>query len=313
MFKYLLLILFIHTAYGSVRYSGNPILKNFRTADASPQVWADGKLWVYTSGDYEHATNYKNMDHYKCYSTEDMINWEYHGVILSASDLSWGNPNKGFMFAPDAAFKDGIYYLYFPHRPINGKGWRVGVATSKKPEGPFYDIGKPIEGPDHIDPMCFTDEDGDSYLYWGFGRPGVPYIAKLKDNMTELAEKPIPVDYGANDFFEAAFLHKYKDKYYFTYNQFGTSKACYAIGESPYGPFKNKGVFAESPNGAQSHPGIIKYRNKWYYFYHRGDYKLNNIEGSLYRRNVCIDYLYYNNDGSIRMIEYTEKGVMEEN
>ena len=58
--------------------------------------------------------------------------------------------------------------------------------------------------------------------------------------MTELAEKPVPVDYGANDFFEAAFLHKYKDKYYFTYNQFGTSKACYAIGESPYGPFVNK-------------------------------------------------------------------------
>ena len=59
--------------------------------------------------------------------------------------------------------------------------------------------------------MCFTDEDGDSYLYWGFGRPGVPYIAKLKENMTELAEKPLPVDYGANDFFEAPFLHKYKE------------------------------------------------------------------------------------------------------
>ena len=53
------------------------------------------------------------MDHYKCYSTDDMVNWTYHGVILSASDLDWGNPNEGFMFAPDAAFKDGTYYLYF--------------------------------------------------------------------------------------------------------------------------------------------------------------------------------------------------------
>ena len=239
IYKSIIIFLLIPIISFSIdKFSGNPILKNYRTADASPQVWNDGKLWVYTSSDYEQATNYSKMDHYKCYSTTNMVNWEYHGIILSAKDLKWGNPNQGFMFAPDAAYKNGKYYLYFPHRPINGKGWRVGVAISDKPEGPFIDIGKPIDGPDHIDPMCFVDDDGTAYLYWGFGRPGTPYIAKLKKNMIELAEKPKPINYGSNDFFEAAFLHKYNNKYYFSYNQFGTSKACYGIGTSPYGPLK---------------------------------------------------------------------------
>ena len=59
----------------------------------------------------------------------------YHGVILSASDLDWGNPNEGFMFAPDAAFKDGTYYLYFPHRfrSMDKAGeWVLAVAINRK-------------------------------------------------------------------------------------------------------------------------------------------------------------------------------------
>ena len=42
--------------------------------------------YIYTSGDYEFATNYSKMDHYKCYSTTNMVDWEYHGIILSAKD-----------------------------------------------------------------------------------------------------------------------------------------------------------------------------------------------------------------------------------
>mgnify|MGYP001184230985 FL=1 len=310
IFKFFIIFLLIPIlSYSSSDFSGNPIIINQRTADASPQVWSDGKLWIYTSGDYEFATNYSKMDHYKCYSTTNMVDWEYHGIILSAKDLIWGNPNEGFMFAPDAAYKNGKYYLYFPHRPVNGKGWKVGVAISDKPEGPFIDIGKPIDGPDHIDPMCFIDDNDEAYLYWGFGRPGTPYVAKLKKKMIELAEQPKVVDYGSNDFFEAAFLHKYKNKYYFSYNQFGTSKACYGIGGSPYGPFKNMGVFADAPSGAQSHPGIISYKDQWYYFYHRGDYTLNNINGSLYRRNICIEYLYYDENDFIKKIKYSKRGV----
>ena len=81
------------------------------------------------------------------------------------------------------------------------------------------------------------------------------------------------------------------------------------MGHSPYGPFVNKGTFAKSPSGAQSHPGITQYKDRWYYFYHRGDYTLNGIEGSLYRRSICVDYMHYNNDGTIQMIEYTNEGV----
>ena len=60
-------------------------------------------------------------------------------------------------------------------------------------------LENPIDGPDHIDPMCFIDDNDEAYLYWGFGRPGTPYVAKLKKNMIELAERPKVVDYGSND------------------------------------------------------------------------------------------------------------------
>ena len=67
IYKFIIIFLLIPIISFSIdKFSGNPILKNYRTADASPQVWNDGKLWVYTSSDYEQATNYSKMDHYKC-------------------------------------------------------------------------------------------------------------------------------------------------------------------------------------------------------------------------------------------------------
>ncbi len=120
--------------------SGNPIIKHIRTADPSAQVWNDGKVWVYTSHDQNNATDYSTMDGYHVFSSSDMIEWTDHGEILHSRDVSWGITQGGFMFAPDAAYKDGVYYLYFPHMALGWK-WVVGVATSDKPEGPFTDVG----------------------------------------------------------------------------------------------------------------------------------------------------------------------------
>lgn len=295
-----------HTNLKGQLTSGNPIIKHIRTADPSAQVWDDGKVWVYTSHDQNNATDYSTMDGYHVFSSSDMIEWTDHGEILHSRDVSWGITQGGFMFAPDAAYKDGVYYLYFPHMAMGWK-WVVGVATSDKPEGPFTDVGHYIEGTNHIDPTCFIDEDGEAYLIWGGDKQG-PYIARLKENMTELAEEPRIIDYGGSNFGEGPFMHKRNDIYYFSYtcNTCFPYQGYYAMADNPYGPFDYKGDLKKSPPGAQDHHSMIEYHGQWYYFYHTGDY---GPDASLFRRNVCVDSLYYNEDGTMQEVIGTSAGV----
>ncbi len=286
--------------------SGNPIITHIRSADPSAEVWEDGQVWIYASFDHDDAVDYSRMDRYHAFSSYDLVNWTDHGEIFHARDVSWGNPDRGWMFAPDAAFKDGTYYLYFPTLS-NEWRWRIGVATSDRPEGPFKDIGRYIEGPDNIDPTCFMDDDGQAYLMWG-GDGQVPMIARLRENMTELAEAPRPIDYGADNFGEGGYMHKRGGIYYFSY----TCHTCwpyqgyYAMGDSPYGPFEYKGELNRNPPGAQDHHSMVEYHGQWYYFYHVGNY---GTDGSLYRRNICIDSLHYNADGTMQEVQQTTVGV----
>lgn len=286
--------------------SGNPIIKHIRSADPSAEVWNDGQVWIYASHDHDDAVDYSTMDRYHAYSSYDMVNWKDHGEILHARDVSWGNPNNGFMFAPDAAYKDGVYYLYFPTLSSDWK-WRVGVATSSKPEGPFTDIGRYIDGPDHIDPTCFMDDDGQAYLIWG-GDAQNPKIARLKENMTELDEEPKVIDFGFNNFGEGGYMHKKDSIYYFSYtcNTCYPFQGYYSMGDNPYGPFEYKGEVNRMPPGAQDHHSIIEFHGQWYYFYHVGNY---GTDGSAFRRNVCVDSLFYNSDGTMQLVKMTTTGV----
>jgi arabinoxylan arabinofuranohydrolase len=308
----LLYYLFINVCILSLTtlQADNPFVKHVRTADPSAHVWPDGKVWVYTSHDQDSAINYGSMDGYRVFSSSDMVNWTDHGEILHSRDVSWTTP--GNMFAPSAAYKDGMYYFYFPTMDRFTWKWRVGVATSSKPEGPFTDIGHYIEGTDSFDPCAFVDDDGTAYLYWGGGSQGgdaIPKVAKLKDNMIELAEEPRIVDYGASQldtsdmFGEGAYMYKRNGIYYFSYNGRGGK---YAMGDNPYGPFTFKGVVNANRNtGAQDHHSIIEYHNKWYFFYHVGNYE----GGTLFRRNVSVDYLYHNDDGTMQTVQLTKQGV----
>jgi arabinoxylan arabinofuranohydrolase len=286
--------------------SGNPIITHIRSADPAAEVWNDGQVWVYASHDQEDAVDYSSLDGYHVFSSYDLVNWTDHGEILHSRDVSWGNPDGGWMFAPDAAYKDGTYYFYFPHLSNEWK-WRIGVATSTAPEGPFTDVGHFIEGTDNIDPTCFMDDDGQAYLLWGGGGE-TPKIARLRENMTELAEAPRPIVYGADNFGEGGYMHKHNGIYYFSYtcNTCWPYQGFYAMGESPYGPFEYKGPLNPNPPGAQDHHSIIEYHGQSYYFYHVGNYGLG---GSIYRRNICIDSLYYNEDGTMREVKQTTTGV----
>jgi len=278
-----------------------------RTADPSAHVWADGKtVWLYCSHDMDSAKNYNSMDEQHVFSSTDMVNWTDHGVAISSKDISWGIP--GFMWAPDCAFKNGTYYYYFPHQDKKNK-WRIGVATSSKPEGPFKDVGRYIEGTEGIDPACFIDDNGQAYLYFG-----KDHVAKLKENMIELAEPARNIVYGATNSREGTYMHKRNGIYYYSYTDFVDSlyQGYYAMGKNPYGPFEFKGPVNRIPkttigskHPAQDHHSIIEFGGQWYYFYHTGNYN----GGNGFRRNVCVDYLYYNPDGTMQMVKQTDKGV----
>lgn len=177
----------------------NPLVKTIYSADPSAHVWETDPdtLYVYPSHDRYPNRGCDRMDGFHVYSTKDMVNFKDEGEIFSAYDLEWGMTTENdatFMWAPDAAYKNGKYYFYYP-RPAEdawNSTWAVGVAVSDYPDHGFVDVGIPIAGiggKGMIDPCVFTDpKTGDSYLILGGG--GQCCVAKLNDDMVTLAEEP---------------------------------------------------------------------------------------------------------------------------
>ena len=87
----------------------NPFITHLYTADPSAHVWADGRLYVYASHDIDPPRGCDLMDQYHVFSTDDMVHWTDHGEIVRASDVPWGRKEGGFMWAPDAAYRNGKY------------------------------------------------------------------------------------------------------------------------------------------------------------------------------------------------------------
>lgn len=286
----------------------NPFITHLYTADPSAHVWDDGRLYVYPSHDTDPPRGCDLMDKYHVFSTDNMIDWVDHGEILAAADVPWGRSEGGFMWAPDCAYRDGTYYFYFPHPSGTewNKTWKVGIATSKNPAGNFNVQGYLDLGADNfamIDPCVFTDEDGQAYFYYGGG--GRCAGARLKDNMSELAE-PLRFMEGLKDFHEAAWVFKRDDTYYLTYadnhreNNRGANRLNYAVSKNPLGPWEHKGVYLDPTGCDTSHGSVVKYKGQWYAFYHNSS--ISN-QGNL--RSICVDKLYFNPDGAIQKVRQT--------
>lgn len=313
-----------------------PLVSHIYTADPSAHVFG-GKIYIYPSHDIEAGAKEDDegghfaMRDYHILSM-DKIGGKVtdHGVALDIKDVPWAGRQ---MWAPDAAYKNGTYYLYFPVKDKQDV-FRIGVATSKKPEGPFKAEATPIKGSYSIDPCVFQDTDGSAYMYFGgiwggqlqrwtnnkYDAKGalkkkeeaaiLPRVAKLSPDMKsftgEVKEvklvgadgKPFLEKDNDKRFFEAAWVHKYKDKYYFSYSTGDTHNICYAIGDTPYGPFTYKGIVLKPVQGWTNHHSIVQIAGKWYLFYH--DVQLS---GKTHLRNVKVTELSYNPDGTIKTIE----------
>ena len=100
-------------------------------------------------------------------------------------------------------------------------------------------------------------------------------------------------------FFEASWMHKYKNKYYFSYSTGDTHKICYATGDNPYGPFVFQGIILTPVIGWTTHHSILEFKNKWYLFHH--DCLPSN--GITWLRSMKVIELEYNYDGSIKTIQ----------
>ena len=293
----------------------NPFIKHMYTADPSARVWEDGRLYVYASHDIAPPRGCDLMDQYHVFSTDDMVNWTDHGEILRSTQVPWGREKGGFMWAPDCAYRDGTYYFYFPHPSESdwSKSWKIGVATSKFPAKDFTVIGfipniKPM-----IDPSVFVDDDGQAYLYYGGG--GICEGGKLKENMIEVDGEMQQME-GLEDFHEASWVHKRNGVYYLSYSDNhdekwndgvkGDNRMRYAISNSPLGPWKSMGIYMEPTDSYTNHGSIVEYKGQWYAFYHNSNLSAQNGEFNDWLRSICVDKLFYNEDGTIQLVEQTK-------
>ncbi len=287
----------------------NPIITGQFTADPTARVF-EGKLYLYPSHDIpspiERLKEWFCMADYHVFSSENLMDWTDHGMILSQENVPWVDSESYSMWAPDCVYKDGKYYFYFPASPKGKKGFNVGVAIADKPYGPFKPLPEPIKGVGGIDPCVLLDTDGQAYLYWS-GR-GLN-VAKLKDNMTELASEPVLVADVEDGFKEGPFAFKHNGKYYLTYPWVKDKTEClaYAMSDNPMGPFEYKGIIMEqSPTGCwTNHHSLVEYKGQWYLFYHHNDYSPEFDKN----RSVRVDSLTFNPDGTIQLVTPTLRGV----
>jgi beta-xylosidase len=310
-----------------------PLVTHLFTADPSAHVF-DGRIYIYPSHDRDSGVPEDDLgSHY------DMVDYHVlsldsiggpvtdHGVALDLKDVPWAGQQ---LWAPDAARKDGRYYLYFPAKDKTGV-FRLGVATSDRPGGPFRAEPQPIPGSLSIDPCCLADDDGKFFIVWGGiwggqlqrwrtgkydpnGQEPAPHepalgprIAELADDMksftgdiTEikiLDEHGQPLLAGDHDrrYFEGPWMHQHNGLYYLSYSTGDTHYLVYATSKNPRGPFTYRGRFLEPVVGWTTHHSIVEFQGRWWLFHH--DATLSG--GRSHLRCVKVKELFYGPDGSI--------------
>lgn len=315
------------------RAISQPLVNHIFTADPSAHVF-NGQIYIYPSHDIDTGIPFDDLGSHFAMEDYHVISLANptapavdHGVALHVNQVAWADRQ---MWAPDAAEKNGKYYLYFPAKKADGI-FQIGVAIGDKPEGPFIPEASPIKGSYSIDPAVFKDDDEKYYMYFGgiwggqlqsyrnnlynmnhhepvAGMPALgPRVAMLTDNMMQFAEtvkeilildevgNPLLAEDNDRRFFEASWMHKYNGKYYFSYSTGDTHFLCYAIGDNPYGPFTYTGRILNPVVGWTSHHSICEFEGKWYLFYH--DSSLS--KGVTHLRSIKMAEIKYDEEGKI--------------
>ena len=311
---------------------GNPILPGFH---ADPEILYSnktGKYYIYSTTDGKPGWGgYK----YYVYSSADLKTWKNEGVALDAStdQISWANGNLWAPAAVEVKQKNGSYkyYLYFSARPNDNGRKQMGVAVSDSPTGPFVDLGKPLLAKNHpgcngqlIDVDVFIDPVSNKpYLYWGNSfMAGVeldPSMTKIKDEtVTVMTPKGGSLkDYAYR---EAPYVFYRNGLYYFMWSVDDTGAAnyhvAYGTSKSPLGPIevaKDPIVLIQDPQHeiyGTAHNSVIQIpgTDDWYIVYHRINKDYIHFQPGVHRE-VCIDKMEFNTDGTIKRVVPTHTGV----
>jgi beta-xylosidase len=251
---------------------------------ADPYCWYyDGMYYAIGTGSGEGPRDKtKNVPMIK---SRDLQHWEYVGRVLNVPSDEQG----GAVWAPETAYDHGTFYLYY-HANGNGKGFRIRVATSKNPEGPYTDIGTPLtdvtKNDFAIDSTAFRDDDGQWYLFYATDFTnhdattfrGTALVMDRLIGMTRLAGKPETVmrahwpwqiyEHNRNmrgevaDWFtlEGPEVIKHDGKYYCFYSggnyQNDSYGEDYLVADNIHGPWREAGK-NRGPQILRSVPGKV--------------------------------------------------------
>ncbi len=300
----------------------NPVLEGYY---ADPDVLYSEKTkkyYIYPTSDGFHGWS---GTYFKAFSSPDLVKWKDEGVILDLDkDVSWAKRNA---WAPCIIEKKvNGQYKYFYYFTAAQK---IGVAVADDPVGPFTDMGKAlidrkpegVRGGQEIDPEVFTDpQTGKSYLYWGNGYMAV---AELNDDMISLKQETLKAIKVDKTFREGTTVFFRNGLYYFLWSEDDTRSENYRVrygtSTSPSGPINipadnlviakdpSAGIYGTGHNSVLQLPG----KDEWYFVYHRFNYPKGITMGDAagYNREVCIDKMEFNTDGSIKLVKPTHKGI----
>ena len=263
-------------------------------ADPSAHVFGD-RLYLYVSYDEPGTNSYDSMVCYHVVSSDDLINWIDHGRVLHLDQVDWA---LSHMWAIDANFYNGKYYLTFCAIEKSTGTFKTGLAVSERPEGPFTNLGF-IGGVEWgQDPAFFIDEDQTPYLIWG-GRGSI-LIAELNHDLLSVKPETITNISEQINGYEGPFLHRYKGKYYLTYpaldGEEWPQRMSYATADNIFGPYTARGIYIDQYPGHSGtiHGSVVEFKGQWLAFYHSGW-----VSGTETSRSLMMDLLEYDKDGNI--------------
>jgi len=318
--------------------SGNPVFAGWY-ADPEAVVYG-AEYWIYPTWSDEYGAagsaakaapltsrqkrainpQYLKQTFLDAFSSKDLVDWQKHPRVLDVKDVAWA---EFALWAPSAIRANGRYYLLFAANDIQNdqEEGGIGVAAADRPEGPFKDaLGKPLIGRFHngaqpIDPFVFRDDDGQHYLYYGGWRHcNVVRLTPDFRGVEPFPDGAVFKEITPADYVEGPFVFKRNGKYYLMWSEGGWQgpnySVAYAIGDSPAGPFSRVGkILQQSPavaTGAGHHSLIqVPGSDTWYVVYHRRP--LGTTNGN--HREVCIDEIRFNPDGTIQPVTITFEGV----
>ena len=295
------------------QWSGNPIFEGWY-ADPEAVVFGN-RCWVFPT----FSAPYDQQLHFDAFSSSDLVHWKKHPDVLTSDNVTWA---RLAMWAPAILRKGNLYYLFFSANDVHeGEVGGIGVAVSKRPQGPYKDaLGQPlishvVNGAQPIDQYVFCDDDGKYYMYYGGW--GHCNVVRLTDDLLGVAafdDGEIYKEVTPEHYVEGPFMMKRNGKYYFMWSEggWGLPNYCvsYAISDNPLGPFKRIGKILESdPSVATSagHHSVIKGKgaDEWYIIYHRRP--LGETDANF--RVTCIDRLEFDENGYILPVKITHEGV----